>query len=165
MSGKNMQTIELREMESVYNIEADKKFADKFQITPDEMLDFAAEIKNKYNIKERHNKSDISTDMLLFEYGTFYDCYDGKGLRFNLSITRQVSIENSAPHENDYALYQLCMMLCYDPTKFDNSIAANEWSKDYNTLDEFIAVMKETEGFLLAKTLAPIDFEIHFTEC
>lgn len=126
--------------------------------TVNNALEIVIDFYVNYEIKNV-DSSIPDNDMLLFEYG-IYDWQDGKGENFTIDITRQFYVESK---ESD-GFSQLHLILYFDRAEFDSIEAANKWSIDFDSIDEWKNYVTNTEGFKLADGISSKAFDVFLTE-
>jgi len=94
-----------------------------------------------------------NNDMLLFQYGT-YD-WSGAGPQFEFNVTRQI-----ATSEED-EFYQFSLTLKYENnTDTSNIESYNLWSEDCESIEDWIAEIKTTEGYNAVLNLKPLAYTV-----
>lgn len=127
-------------------------------LTVNNALQFVIDFYTNYEIKNV-DTTIPDNDMLLFEYG-IYDWQDGKGKNYTIDITRQFYIEN----EDSDGFSQLHLMLYFNSEEYKNIEAANKWSIDFESIEDWKVFVSNTEGFQLAEGKVAKAFDIFLIE-
>lgn len=93
-------------------------------------------------------------DMLLFQYGN-YDW--GKGRKFEVNFTRQ--LYEIFPDES-HQILQLGITFYYDCESFSNVKSFNKWSCESESLEDFLHIIFDSDGFQNALLQNPNNKEI-----
>ncbi|MEI2737629.1 MAG: hypothetical protein V9F01_02465 [Chitinophagaceae bacterium] len=99
-------------------------------------------------------------NMLLFEYG-IYDWQDGKKEKI-LQLILQDNSDVESKESDGFS--QLHLILYFDRAEFDSIEAANKWSIDFDSIDEWKNYVTNTEGFKLADGISSKAFDVFLTE-
>jgi hypothetical protein len=116
------------------------------EIAIDAMIEFYGQNKSQTPAETPDN------DMLLFQYGS-YD-WDGKGKKFELDITRQIT----DPKDDEF--YQISLTLYYKTDDIGDIKSFNLWSIDKSTIADWITTIKSTEGFKQATSATPFHYKV-----
>jgi len=111
-----------------------------------------------HELKLESVSAETYDDMLLFQYGV-YDWGDEFGRHFSLDITRQFTL----PLE--YEPYQLSFTLIFEPAGFEAMRPYDCWSMSFAEVQDFIAHVKSTDGFMLAEKHMPKAYSLRFFQC
>jgi len=147
--------VTLNEIESKYCTKIEAALTDK-QLTAQLLVELSAKL--YADIKVEGITDDRDSDMLLFQYGV-YDWGDENGRHFSFDITRQFMLPST------YEPYQLSFSLIFDPVPFEQIRAYDCWYPDYGDLDSFVAHIRATDGFKMAKSNAPKTYSVRFNQC
>lgn len=115
-----------------------------------------ATVVKDYGIYEVH-RSEIESDLLLFQYGT-YDMRDGKGERFVLNITRQFFLKGEDEP------YQFAIDRFYDAEPFSDVGDFTLWSDECSSVREFENRIKNSPGYKKAPEHEPTGREVYFDD-
>jgi len=126
------------------------------RLSADAVIDISVKLFSSIQVKGVEY-SESENDMLLFQYGT-YDWGDKKGLHASFDITRQFQKTGSDE------FHQLSITLICDPNVLDKGDVYNTWSCDYGNIDEWVAKIKGTAGYLKMKQVEIRKYEIDLQE-
>lgn len=149
------RSVELKNIENEYLAAVKQLIGAGSVLTPDDVIGLSKTLYDEIKVKSISNGKNPHDDMLLFQYGT-YDWGDETGEHFSFDITRQFSKRDD--------MYQLALTLIFEPGPFKGLDSYNSWIIDFGGTDEWIANIRTTRGYHLARLQIPKTYKVHFTE-
>jgi hypothetical protein len=120
-------------------------------LTADSVIRVMVDFYQKIQIQSLEEAND--GDMLLFQYGS-YNWSDEEGLKFELSVVRQLMIARKWEDE----LHQLELRLLYSPSEFEGIEAVTLWKAE--SAESWLEKVRATEGFKRAQKQVPYHYTV-----
>ena len=154
LNSNNLMKKAKEDIESIFK----EKVNEKGSLNVTDALQIVTDFYNEYVIIDVDGNNP-DNDMLLFEYG-IYDWQDGKGENYTIDIVRQFYVENDQVE----GFSQLHLMLYFNCEEYRHVEAANKWSIDVESIEEWKTFVVNSQGFKSAEGKMPKAFDVFLTE-